>query len=243
MRVLLLLFALTSSAFAKDEQPLTVAEQYELGLKYMKRGYYEKALEQFNRIRIYHRDDPLSLKAELALADVYWRKNEWDQARLAYEDFMRLHPRHPNLDYVVYRVGQTLLKKAPKVAARDQTWTAQVVNTWTGFDRRFPGSEWSDEVSVELRVALERLAKKELIIAHFYERRDAWRAVEGRAAGLVADFPDSAYVNEALNLQGEALARQGRAEEASAVAAALSARDAAAGQALSARLPNLGPED
>lgn len=243
MRALLLMLALMGTAFAKEEAPLTVAEQYELGLKYLKRGYYEKAIEQFNRIRIYHRDDPLSLKAELALADVYWRKKEWDQARLAYEDFMRLHPRHPNLDYVVYRIGQSLLKKAPKIAARDQTWTAQVVNTWTGFDRRFPGSEWSDEVGTELRVALERLAKKELIIAEFYEQRDAWRAVEGRTAGLVADYPDSAYVTDAMSLQAVALAHQGRSEEAMAVVAALSARDASAGEALRARVSHIKPAE
>ncbi len=40
------------------------AERYELGLKYMKRGYYTKALEQFNRVRNYHRDDPHATLAE-----------------------------------------------------------------------------------------------------------------------------------------------------------------------------------
>ena len=94
-------------AEAARQQP-TVQEQYELGLKYMNRGYYVKALEQFSRIRNYHRDDPYAVKAELAIADVHYKKNEWDQARLAYEDFMRLHPRHPDLDYVVFRIGSAL---------------------------------------------------------------------------------------------------------------------------------------
>ena len=40
----------------KKRARLTVQEQYELGLKYLKRGMYIKALEQFNRVRNYHRD-------------------------------------------------------------------------------------------------------------------------------------------------------------------------------------------
>ena len=135
MPLLLLLATLIAPAHAARKE-LSVAEQYELGLRYLKRGYYIKALEQFNRIRNYHRDDPISVKAELAIADVYYKKNEWDQARLAYDDFMRMHPRHPDLDYVVFRMGQSILKKAPKVAARDQTWTKQAVNTFAAFDRR-----------------------------------------------------------------------------------------------------------
>ena len=73
---------LPGDAVAAKKQ-LTVQDMYELGLRYMKRGYYVKALEQFNRVRNYHRDDPYAVKAELAIADVYYQKNEWDQARLA----------------------------------------------------------------------------------------------------------------------------------------------------------------
>ena len=98
---------------------LTVKEQYELGLKYMNRGMYIKALEQFNRVRNYHRDDPHSVKAELAIGDVYFKKAEWDQAKLAYDEFARMHPRHEDLDYVTYRIGMASFKKAPKRAGRD----------------------------------------------------------------------------------------------------------------------------
>ena len=120
----------------KKKARMTVAEQYELGLRYMKRGMYIKAIDQFNRLRNYHRDDPHALKAELAIGDVYFKKAEWDQARMAYEDFSRMHPRHPDLDYVVYRIGMSMYKKAPKAAGRDQTWTRHAVRNWSGFASR-----------------------------------------------------------------------------------------------------------
>ena len=193
---------LAGTAAAKERKELTVEEQYELGLKYLRRESWVKALEQFNRIRNTHRDDPYSVKAELAIGDVYYKKREWDQARLAYEDFMRMHPRHQDLDYVVYRMGLSLYRKAPVVAGRDQTWTRQAVHTWAGFESRFPDSEYRAEVEELLDVSRDRLARKELAIARFYVRRKAWPAVSDRAEGMLRTYPDSEHASDALYMDG-----------------------------------------
>ncbi len=216
LTLLLCLVALGSPPSDAARKQLTVEDQYEIGLKYLKRASYAKALETFNRIRNYHRDDPLSVKAELAIADVYFKKSEWDQARLAYEDFMRMHPRHPDLDYVIYRIGLTLYRKAPSVAARDQTWTRQAVNTWRGFEAKFPESAYREEAAVKLEECRERLARKELLVARFYERREAWPAVEGRTRGLLGSYPASRYAPESYFLLAQARAWQGDAEQAGA---------------------------
>ena len=156
---MLLSLFITGPAWGKKKEP-TVQDRYDSGMKFMKRGYYVKALEEFNRIRNYYRDDPLSVRAELAIADVYFKKAEWDQARLAYEEFARMHPRHEELDYVTYRLGMTAFKKSPRVASRDQTWTRQAVHSWTGFEDRYPDSEYRDEVaaiaSYDLAASLNR---------------------------------------------------------------------------------------
>ncbi|MCB9797008.1 MAG: outer membrane protein assembly factor BamD [Alphaproteobacteria bacterium] len=177
---------------------LSVEEQYELGLRYMKRGNNTKALEQFNRIRNYHRDDPYAVKAELAIADLHFEGQEWDQARVAYEDFLRLHPRHEDVDYVVYRLGLTAFKKAPMIASRDQTWTRQAVNTWTGYDTRFADSVHVAEVQTNLTRARDRLARKEFVIGDFYFQRDAWVAVAGRMEGMLRQYPDATDAPMAL---------------------------------------------
>lgn len=226
LRRLLLVLCLALGVLASPpaeaaRKKLTVQDQYELGLRYLKRGYYAKALETFNRIRNYHRDDPLSVKAELAIADVYFKKREWDQARLAYEDFMRMHPRHPDLDYVTYRIGLALYNKAPQVAARDQTWTRQAVNTWRGFEARFPDSSYRAEAVDKLTECRERLARKELIIGRFYERRESWPAVEARVRGLLSVYPESTYAPEALHLLAQARAWQGDSDGATEVVARL----------------------
>lgn len=223
----LLWLGLGATSAEAARKKLTVQEEYELGQRYLERRFYTKALDQFTRIRNFHRDDPYAIKAELAIADVYYMKNDWAQARLAYEDFMRMHPRHADLDYVVYRVGLSLYKEAPRIAGRDQTTTEQAVNAWSGFEGRFAESEHKAEVTEKLGELRTRLARKELLTAQFYAQREAWRGVEGRAAILVKEFSDSPYLAEALSLLALAHAWQGEVADAEAALQQLSPLDAA----------------
>lgn len=226
IRAVLLLAALlvVQDASAADRfSKRTPTEIYEHGLRMMRRGYYTKALEDFNRVRNYHRDDPVSVKAQLAIADVYFKKGDFEQARFAYEEFATYHPRHENLDYVTWRIGLSIYKRAPQLAGRDQSSTRGAVNVWSGFDTRFPGSAHVDEVDKLLGRARNRLAAKELFIARFYRDRKAWGAVEGRTELLVRRFPDSQHVPDALRLLGMARHAWGDVEGAKEVRERLAA--------------------
>ena len=203
------LFSSTASA-----QEVTPEERYELGLKYMKRGNYVKALEQFNRVRNYHRDHPVAVTAELAIAELHFKQGEYEQARYAYEDFARLHPRHEDMDLVTYKIGHALYKRAPRLTGRDQTPTRQAVNAWTGFATRFPNSEHIVEVEELLVKSLNRLAKKELDIATFYAKKEAWGATRSRAETMLQDYPESDHAAHALFLAGNAAWRWGDAAAA-----------------------------
>lgn len=196
-----LLLAVSLPALAAGE--VTPEDRYALCIKYMQRAYYTKALEQCNRVRNYHRDDPVSVKAELAIADIHYKKGDYEQARLAYDDFSRLHPRHPDLDYVVYRVGLSIWKRAPRAAGRDQTSTRAAVNAWTGFSTRFPDSTHQQEVAELLAAGRDRLAKKELVIARYYVREENYGAAVERLEDMVARYPDSSHTAQALALMAQ----------------------------------------
>lgn len=243
MRTLLLFTMLMGCGHLGAREHQTVAQQYELGLKYMSSGRYVSALEQFNRVRNYHRDDPHAVKAELAIGDVYFKKAEWDQARMAYEDFARMHPRHPDLDYVVYRVGMSMYKKAPRASGRDQTWTRHSVNAWSGFASRFPDSTYGDEVEGKLTECRERLANKELRIANFYRRRKAWGAVTGRTEGLFRVYPKSQAAQSGLALLAEASAWQGDKAKAELAITKLRSLDSAAADRAEAVVERVPSQD
>jgi len=196
----------------------TPEQRYESGQRYLSRGYYERALEQFSTLRNYYRDSVYGLRAELAIADVYYKQGEWDLARVSYDEFVRLHPTSEYLDYAVFRLGLTSYKKASIFADRDQTWTQVAVNVWTGFDVRFPESEYLEEVQEHLSEGRNRLALKQLRIARFYSNREAWPAVVGRLDGMLRQYPDSEDTEEALSLYGIGLVEVGRVDDATVVA-------------------------
>jgi outer membrane protein assembly factor BamD len=192
-------------------------EIYEHGQRMLERRAYDKAISDFQELRNFHRDDPLSVKAQLALAEVRFLKGELEEARYAFEEFAQYHPRHPDLDLVTYRIGQCIWRRAPKLAGRDQTTTRSAVNTWWGFDNRFPDSEYAADVGDLLQRGLDRLAAKELWIARFYRRRSAWTAVDGRVRELVRRYADSNHVEGALALLAESLHHRGLAADAADV--------------------------
>jgi outer membrane protein assembly factor BamD len=218
LRLVLAVLALAlSTAAAAAPREVTPEDRYALCIRYMQRAYYTKALEQCNRVRNYHRDDPVSVKAELAIADIHFKKGDYEQARLAYEDFARLHPRHPDLDYVVYRVGLSIWKRAPRVAGRDQTGTRSAVNRWTGFSTRFPDSAYREEVETLLDKGRDRLARKELVIARYYARKGNWGATTARVEGLLDRYPDSSHVPAALAMLARGKHAWGETETAAEV--------------------------
>ena len=218
LTTVLLSCVLSGSAVAGSYTP---EQRYEMGMKQMKRGYYEKAMEHFSALRNTHRDNPYAVKAELAIADLYFKQSEYDLARTAYEDFARLHPRHEDLDYSVYRLGLSYYRKASRIAARDQTWTQQAVHAWANFERRFPESEYRDEVQQAVTHGRNRLARKELLIAQFYGKREAWPAVIARLEPMLRRYTDSEDRAEALGLLAYAHWQSDNVDEAKKVASQL----------------------
>lgn len=236
LRVLLLAVAVAVAGLhpggaVAAPKPLSAEEVYSLGLKFLRNRAYTKALEQFQRVRTFYRDDPYSLKAELAIADIHYQKTEWIEARLAYEDFMRAHPRYPELDLVIYRLGLVIYKNAPVVPDRDQSETRRTVSTWAGFAARFPESQHRPEVEKLLANAQDRLARKELRIAEFYARREAWPAVVGRIEPMLRAWPDSSARGASLVLYGMALHQLGNDDAAHTVLESLRAAPADAHRA------------
>lgn len=218
IRLLLLATALVWApqvhAKSKRSNKPTAQELYDRCLKSMQRGYYTKALDLCNKVRNYHRDDPLSVLAELAVADSYFKRGEYEQARLAYEDFGRLHPKHRSLDYVTWRIGQCHFKQAPSVVGRDQSRTVQAVAVWRDFERRFPDSKYQPEVAKFNARATNKLASKELFIATHYRIKKSYPAVIGRAKTVLQRYPTSRHVPRALIAIAKGYHRNGQVAQA-----------------------------
>ncbi len=193
---------------------LPASDLYEQGLKAMQRGNWDKAILKFRELRNFHRDDPLSVKAQLALADIQFERGNFEEARYAYEEFATYHPRHESLDHVTFQIGMSIWKRAPKWAGRDQTTTRTALNSWSSFEARFPESGYTEQVHTLMGRGNARLASKVVWIGRFYQKKRQWPAVYGRGRELRATFPGSRYETEAMAMMAMAAHHMGRPDEA-----------------------------
>ncbi len=137
----------------------------------------------------------LAKTAELKLADADYERDRFVEARDRYQNFVRLHPTHPRIDYAAFRGAMTHYKEIPSdffllppASEKDQVEVRNAASAMTDFVRTYPGSEFLPEAKKVLDEVRLRLAEHELYVADFYARRKRWPAVVTRLGVVAKDY-------------------------------------------------------
>lgn len=135
--------------------------------------------------------------AELRLADTDFDREKFIESRDRYNNFVKLHPTHPKVDYAAYRAALTHYKEMPSdffllppSDEKDQGALKAAAVSLSDFIRTYPGSEWQADAKKTLADVRRRLADHELYVASFYEKRGRWPAVINRLNTIAHDYPD-----------------------------------------------------
>jgi outer membrane protein assembly factor BamD len=171
----------------------------------LERRDFEQASKYFEYVRTKFPYLDVANEAELKLADVDFAREQYADARLKYQDFIKLHPTHPKVDYAAYRVALSHLEDMPSdffllppSTEKDQTEVQAALGALTDFIRQYPASTYVEEAKVKVEEVRRRLARHELYVASFYARRERWKAVVQRLEGLLERYPGTPYEEEAL---------------------------------------------
>lgn len=140
------------------------------------------------------------------------------QALAAAERFIKLHPNHPNIDYMYYLKGlinfndrlgllnfafrQDLSERDPK-AAQDAFDAFKVLVT------RYPDSVYAKDAMLRMKYLVTMLAKYEIHVAKYYYRRGAYLAAANRAQRTIKNYPESHVVEEALYIMAQSYKKLG----------------------------------
>ncbi len=73
----------------------------------MDKQEYEKAADDFKKLKEHYPYSKYAILAELKLGDAYLFDKKYSEAALTYEEFVRLHPRNEVIPYVLYQVGMS----------------------------------------------------------------------------------------------------------------------------------------
>lgn len=190
---------------------------YSKGLGQLKRGYYDEAILNFEKVRNHFPFNQYSVLAELRVADCLYEKAAYLEAVDAYLRFSRLHPRHPEIDYVVYRTARAEFKLAPIVPQRDQSPAKRGLKRLRSFEERFPDSQYTEAVGNLRRRALTRISRGALQVGNFYWKQREWKAAERRYRLVADEFEGSPLAYKARYRQARCLWRLDRPGEAALV--------------------------
>jgi len=185
-------------ASMKSPDTSTAEGAFELGERFQKDERFEDAIVQFNQVKNKHPYSKLATEAELHIADIHFEREDFIEAQNGYQSFKELHPTHPRIDYVTFRLGLSFYNQLPSTIDRDLQLASRAILYFDEVRTSYPGSQYAGEAKEYKEKATAMLAEKENYIAHFYFIREFYGSALGRYEELLKNFPSPSFAPEAL---------------------------------------------
>ena len=168
---------------------------------------YEQAIDYFEKLEARYPFGRYAQQAQLEIAYAYYKFDEPDNAIAAADRFLKVYPRHPNVDYAWYIKGLTndnrgkslLDKVVPQdPSERDLTSMRDAYDDFHELTQRYPNSKYYLDSAQRMVHLRNNMAAYELHVADYYMRRSAFIAAANRAEYVVENYQRTPAVPEAL---------------------------------------------
>ena len=150
---------------------------------------FEQALQKLGEFKSRFPYSKLAVTAELYLANSQFELGRYEEAAIAYQQFIRLHPKHPEVDFAMYRVGEAYWVDAPEEEDREQEYTIKALDEWKKLVSRFPDSEYTKKALGFIDIGKRRLAESIKFVASYYCKMEIYHACAFRYIQLAETYP------------------------------------------------------
>jgi len=215
--------ALLTACGSNDEEKYVeqkVEVLYNTAVNSAEAGDYKSAARQFDEVERQHPYSTWATKAQIMAAFSHYQANQYDEAVIGLDRFIRLHPGNRDVAYAYYLKALSYYERISDVA-RDQLITEQALTALTEVVRRFPESKYARDAKLKIDLTRDHLAGKQMEIGRFYLNRKHYLAAINRFRTVVDDYQTTTHVPEALHRLVEAYTALGVIDEARRVAAVL----------------------
>ena len=168
---------------------------------------YDKAIKYFEKLESRYPYGRFAQQAQIDIAYSYWKSNEPVSAVAACDRFIKLHPNHPNVDYVYYLrglvnfnedLGIMGLVSQQDMTERDPKGARESFDSFRDLVTRFPDSKYTPDAILRMKYLVNALASLEVHVARYYMKRGAYLAAVNRAQFAVKSYPEAPAIEEAL---------------------------------------------
>ena len=173
----------------------------------MSKNGWDKAVKYLEKLEARYPYGRYAQQAQIELAYVYYKSGEHASSIAACDRFIKLHPNHPNVDYVYYLKGLVnfnedlgLLGKLSRqdLTERDPKAARESFDAFKELASRYPNSKYTPDALERMKYLVNSLASYEVHVARYYMKRGAFVAAANRAQFAVLTYPQAPAVEEAL---------------------------------------------
>lgn len=216
---------LLSACSSKDEEPVVekdvpVEQMYSEAAASMDQGRYRDASKKFEDVERQHPYSDWATRSQVMAAYADYKDQRYDEAVMALDRFIELHPGNKDVDYALYLKALCYYEQISDVA-RDQATTMQALDALNALIRRFPDSRYARDATLKRDLTLDHLAGKEMEIGRYYLNRGQVNAAINRFLTVVKTYQTTTHVPEALHRLVESYMTLGMKNQATQVAAVL----------------------
>ncbi|MCB9978370.1 MAG: outer membrane protein assembly factor BamD [Rhodospirillales bacterium] len=216
--IVLTLGACASAPKKEPEKPVEVL--YNEAADALDKKDYVEATRLFDEVERQHPYSKWATKAQQMAAFSSYQDGRYDEAIVALDRFIELHPGNEGIDYAWYLKALCYYDQIGDVR-RDQEVTRQALDALTALTSRFPDSQYARDANLKKDLVLDHLAGQEMAIGRYYQKQGAVNAALNRFRSVVTDYQTTAQVPEALHRLVEIYLSLGLKDEATRVAAVL----------------------
>ncbi len=159
---------------------------------------YEEAIQKYQEVKNKFPYSRFAADSELKIADLHFKREAYPEAQGAYQLFKEFHPKHPQSDYVTFRLGLSYYNQLPPTIDRDLALADKAILYFDETVNSYPNSPYAKEAREKREGALKMLAQKEMYVAAFYTKRNKYDSARGRFETVLKSYPNLGYDAEAL---------------------------------------------
>lgn len=215
---LCLILAACSSEKVMPER--SVEDLYNEAMDFVEDESYDKAIKLFDEVERQHPYSPWAAKAQIMTAYLYYKQPKYNDAVLAINRFLSLHPGNKYAPYAYYLKGMCYYEQIIDTD-RSQMPTQEAYNTFNRLIVLYPKTEYAKDAVAKMRLTLDHMAGKEMTIGRYYLKQGKYAAALNRFADVVRNYSATPQVEEALYRLTETYLTLGLDDEAKRAAAVL----------------------
>jgi outer membrane protein assembly factor BamD len=149
--------------------------------------------------------------AELRVADCHYKLEEYEEASVWYDQFIKKHGRREEVPYAMFRAGMCQFERVRK-PGRDQQHSHEAELAFQLLIDRFPDSPYAADAKVKLAECQLGLARHELLVADYYYKNKEYWSAAARYNGVWKNYPGVGLDQQAMLKEAKCYEKLGKAD-------------------------------